>query len=130
VAALGWTALLLGVHSIPKSDLEHIPGGNYIHSEGPDKLGHAFMFAILGVLWSRVAPHRPGMVVLSGIAYGVALEVFQDRLIQGRTGSISDVLADAVGLVIGVAAISALRRVFPREPAREQDACIGRPEEQ
>lgn len=112
VAAVVWTVLLLGVHSIPKAKLEHIPGGEYVHKEGPDKIGHAVMFMVLGVLWCRVVPRRAAAIVVAGIGYGAALEFYQSRLVAGRTGSATDVAADAAGLVIGIGVIVLHRRFF------------------
>jgi VanZ family protein len=102
--ALIWTVLLLVLHSIPRAQLERIPGArDLVNSLGPDKIVHAVMFLILGLLWLRWAPRRPLAVLAAGIAYGFALEAYQGWLIQGRTCSLADALSDALGIALGVA---------------------------
>jgi VanZ family protein len=71
-----------------------------------DKLTHAALFGVLGLLWARGYPGRAAaaLVAAGGVGFGVLMELFQDRFVPGRSGSPEDVAADAVGLVLGVAA--------------------------
>jgi hypothetical protein len=117
VAAIVWTVLMFCAHSIPKSKLQEIPGGEYVHKEGPDKIGHAVMFLVLGVLWYRAFPSRPGTIVLAGIGYGALLELYQDRLVAGRTGSVTDVVADAVGMTLAIVLLASYHRAAMRQSA-------------
>ena len=54
------------------------------------------------------APGRRWTILLVGLAYAVALEIMQSVAVSGRSGSMSDVAYDAIGLVIGVVAMAAL----------------------
>jgi VanZ family protein len=102
--ALLWTALVLVAHSIPRSQLERVPGAKeLVNTSGPDKIVHIVMFMIFGLLWLRCAPRRPLAILAAGIAYGFALEVYQGWLILGRNYSLADALCDAVGIALGIA---------------------------
>jgi VanZ family protein len=77
----------------------------------PDKLGHAILYSVLGVLLSR-ALTKPGglskitrglLAVLLATAYGVSDELHQS-FVPHRTMDIADVAADFVGAAIGAAA--------------------------
>ena len=65
------------------------------------KLAHAVEFAILGALLLRaLAAELPALA--AGIAYAVTDEVHQ-LFVEGRRGSVYDVLIDGVGVAVGVA---------------------------
>ena len=99
-----WTAITFGLHAIPRARIIKLPGGEiFVASTILDKLAHVILFGILGFLWSRGFGYRAFTTVLMGLGYGIALELFQEWLVRGRTGSIADLIADGVGLVIGVA---------------------------
>jgi VanZ family protein len=109
--AFFWAIVTIGLHSIPRYQLLKVPGGDaMVRGTGPDKIAHAVMFLILGVLWSRAFPRRPLAVLAGGVAYGYALEVYQGWLIAGRTASLADALADALGMALGVAVVAGIRR--------------------
>jgi VanZ family protein len=109
--ALLWTAAILGLHSIPRYQLERVPvAGELILTSGPDKVAHLALFAILGLLWLHRFPRRPLTILAAGIAYGVALEFYQGWLISGRSCSPADALADAAGIALGIAIAIGFRR--------------------
>lgn len=77
-----------------------------------DEVVHAGVFAALVVTGSwaglRLVPLVAGLVV-----YAVAIEVVQGLLPLGRTGAVSDVVADGVGIVLGVIVAGVLSRLGP-----------------
>jgi VanZ family protein len=84
--------------------------------------GHVPAYAILaflGVL--ALLPARPlrvlpvAVIALLCCGYGVGLE-FAQAAIPGRTGSVSDSLLNCAGVVIGLAAAVAARRLRPHKP--------------
>ena len=79
---------------------------------GVDKLVHAALFAGLAVTgrWAG-ASRRPLAVVL--VAYAAVSEVVQAWAPLARTGSPADVLADVVGLLLGLLAWDRLARPRP-----------------
>jgi hypothetical protein len=105
-----WTVTVLCLHAIPRQKLLEMPGAELARTEGPDKAVHAILFAVWAVLWSLALQRRPLAILAAGIAYGAALEVFQQLLIAGRTGSIYDLAADTIGLGLGLTAIALYRR--------------------
>jgi len=105
VAAVFWGVVTLGLHSIPRAGLVRLPGHSLAAVGGADKVAHVGMFAVLAALWCLAFPRRPGRVFLAGVAYGAALEFYQHLLIPGRTGSPADLLADTLGLALGVLAV-------------------------
>lgn len=76
----------------PVSSVPQVAGG--------DKLHHALAFAVL-VLPATVARPRAALAIaLAAIGYGGAMELLQPSF--GRTAEWLDLLADAVGAVLGV----------------------------
>ena len=69
----------------------------------PDKVVHVVMFLGFGWLWLRAAPGRVRAVVGGGVAFALAIEVWQSVLPIGRFGDPYDVVADLAGLAGGVA---------------------------
>jgi VanZ family protein len=71
-------------------------------TEHADKLVHASMFAILGALgirgWLQADQHWRVLAFLLGL--GVVTEALQS-LVPGRSASIWDWLADAIGVLLG-----------------------------
>jgi VanZ family protein len=74
---------------------------------GTDKSHHLIGFAALALPLSFSRPRLAPWVVLAAIGYGGAIEVIQPFV--GRSGEVLDLMADAVGAVIGGAAGVGLR---------------------
>ena len=100
--AIGWTVLVIGLHAIPRRTLETVGVGALSQTSGPDKLVHVVLFDALGVFWLLAVPRRPWAVLLACLAFGVVMELMQSALIPGRTGSVEDFAADAIGVLVGV----------------------------
>lgn len=71
---------------------------------GWDKLDHLAAFAALALLarmgWPSLSrPWLAGMLLV----YGVVLEAAQAHPLVGRTASVSDMIADALGIALGLA---------------------------
>jgi len=79
---------------------------------GWDKLDHVASFTALTLLaragWPRVQRWRPALALF---AYGVGIELLQSTDFVGRTASVSDAFANAVGIALGLAAALWLGRV-------------------
>lgn len=72
-------------------------------SLGWDKLNHLSAFAALAactVFGWRDARTAQRALLLALLAYGGAIELLQ-RLVSGRSGEWNDLLADAIGIVVG-----------------------------
>lgn len=78
-----------------------------------DKLNHVTAFAVLQVLGMLSWERRP-ITLLGGLAaYGVLIEVLQN-FTPPREATVSDVLADVVGLAVGWALVKAYRLLAAR----------------
>lgn len=99
-AVLGVAWLAFDPHPPPAADT------------GWDKSNHALAFAVMAILawagWPGPA-RRPWQVTAWLMAYGAFIEGVQSQ-IPGRSGEWPDLLADAAGIAIGLAAWSLLRR--------------------
>jgi len=103
-----WLALFVSTH-LP-SKFPGLPGDRV------DKLVHAAAFAVLAWLlataWQSSAGELTGRHLrfawLAVVLYGVADEVTQIPV--GRTCSLADGLADAIGAAVGLVVFAALRR--------------------
>lgn len=68
----------------------------------PDWAGHAAAYAVLGGTLARGLASVPAAVpVASATAHGALLELLQ-RQVPGRAAELSDVVADAIGSLLGV----------------------------
>ena len=69
-----------------------------------DKFEHAVAYFVLAAWFGGIVrPDRYGRLALALLALGVAVEVFQQAMGLGRTAELRDVLANAVGIVLGLA---------------------------
>jgi VanZ family protein len=101
---LAWaifTAILLLLPPVFVPELESANGLEL------DKAGHVFLFLVLGALAvgpARARTRHPLLaVVLGGLAFGAVLELLQGAL-GWRSAELADLLADGIGLAVGVAA--------------------------
>ena len=71
-----------------------------------DSVVHFLLYTVLGftLAWARLrgARYHHGVFVLLGIALGV-LDEFHQSFVPGRTPAVSDMLADAAGVIMGYA---------------------------
>ncbi len=111
VPALGWLLITIVLFTLPGSDLPKVTWMNRLHV---DKLVHVFLFAVLVWLFFRaIAGARGRMTVgrtrilvltllAAGIIYGLSIEFIQKDFIRNRSFDLWDVMADAVGSLIGL----------------------------
>jgi len=86
-----------------------------------DKLVHASVFGLL-VLTGVLRFGRPRLAVLAAAAYAVLSEVVQHVALPGRTGDPTDVVADVTGALLGLLAVTLLRRAGTRRAAERPPA--------
>ena len=79
-----------------------------------DKIEHALGFALLAVLGVWTFPDRPGRVAAGLLMFGVLIEALQVVLPVGRDGEALDVVADGLGIALGVAAELLILRLTRR----------------
>ena len=104
--ATGWLTLIFVLSAQPA--LPSPPGVN-------DKGAHAFTFGVLALLllmglaqwqWRAVSRRLLLTAFLLAVAYGVSDELHQ-RFVPGRTPDVADVVADAAGAALAMAAAGA-----------------------
>lgn len=82
----------------------------------PDKIWHAGAFAILtGLLLGSMVIPRYAIAALGMLIYGVAMEAIQQQL-GDRVGEPGDMVANGVGIVIGVFAYFGITTYRLRNP--------------
>jgi hypothetical protein len=102
LCALGWAGVIFYLSSLPGVDVPPL-------FFGEDKLLHAVVFGILGffalgAMKTRGDGYRvfqPWLAVVLVVVYG-ALDEFHQHFVPGRTPDIHDLMADAVGGMLGV----------------------------
>ena len=109
--AVLWAATIFGLSAIPGRALPQLPVWN------ADKLAHAAVYGVLGALCWRgarasfapgTAPWRVVLIaVLLTSLYGIADEIHQ-MFVPNRSPDPNDVLADAVGGLLGALACVAI----------------------
>lgn len=125
LGVLGFGLAILLKAAIPLSDRNRRDRGRL----GPDKLLHClthagFTMALLDALTTRgqTAPGQSdavlaGAAVALSITYGVGIEYLQER-VPGREFEFDDIVADAVGSVLGVFLWQYITRDLPIRPTR------------
>ncbi|GAA2095747.1 MULTISPECIES: hypothetical protein [Brevibacterium] len=78
-----------------------------------DKVFHAAAFAAVTAT-ALLAGIRMRWVLALNAAHAIASELIQGFFLDARTGDPLDVLADLVGIGLGVAAVAVLRRLLSR----------------
>ena len=103
IYVLLWAGLLFVLSSIPD-----LPGPSFFsHS---DKIGHVGLYLPLGFLLRRAMAANPSSwrgaafawPFLIGTAYGITDEIHQ-YFVPGRTMDAADLLADMIGVALGIA---------------------------
>lgn len=94
-----WRLALVGV-SIMVLALSLLPLGPDAPTTGWDKTNHLLAFATLAVLGCLAYPERIPITLLVLLAYGALIEVLQS-FTDYRSAEWADLLADALGLVVG-----------------------------
>lgn len=99
---LGWgLALAWAVFLFLQSSSSDAGGLLSFFPDVSDKVAHAFAYAVLATFLT-LGSGRPGLAVALAIVYGASDEVHQ-AFVPGRTPDVLDLVADAVGAVIGAA---------------------------
>ena len=79
---------------------------------GSDKLEHMAAFAALTVLSAMAWPNLPRLLTLPLLLlYGIAIEIAQNQLGNGRVASIGDIIADAAGIALATGLVVLARRL-------------------
>lgn len=88
-----------------------LPNDVPIPSTGWDKSNHLLAFSVMALLGIRAFPGR-AMAVLAGLlTYGILIEVLQS-FTPSHSADWHDVVADAVGLILGWGACQLARLVI------------------
>jgi VanZ family protein len=107
-AAIIWAAFVLFISLLPGKQLPEL---DFWDLNIGDKIAHIGVFFVLGLLliygsYRRTKFKRPTWVYLFvfpflALLYGVLIEIFQGWFTTTRYASMGDVLADAIGAVLG-----------------------------
>ena len=93
-AAIGWTIAIFVGCALPSDRIG-------IDLSGRDKIIHTAIFLLFGLLW-RLLGYRAWQVLVAGLFYGFALEIYQGVMPINRSFELADGLADTVGTFVGV----------------------------
>lgn len=103
--------------------LPRVPGAESIGVSGVDKVVHVLVFALTvwaaGRLLAPVQRFPVGWVVLVALVHAVLIEVVQLAVLPQRSGSVADLIADVIGIALGVAAWRVEQRRTNARRARE-----------
>ncbi|MDC3103979.1 VanZ family protein [Flavobacteriales bacterium] len=102
--AIVWVVLIAILHVIPGSDFVEFSFSDFFQL---DKLIHVVIFMIGVFLFAVALKEQKKIqflryVIISFIAYGLLLEIFQGLFFVERSADILDWLSDTVGVILGV----------------------------
>ena len=108
LAIMGWFILCTILLTLPGTSL---PSENWMGDIGLDKWIHIFLFAVMAFLacWAiytinKNKDRNKRHFIIAGllcIAYGVAMEFVQKYYVPNRSFDLGDIIADAIGGIIG-----------------------------
>lgn len=114
--ALWWLAIvvLVVLCLLPASDIPEVPNGW-------DKVEHAFAYMVLafGAVQLFAARRALFRAAVGLMLLGIAIEIAQGVFTATRSADVFDALADAVGIIIGIAAVRTPLRDFLLEIERK-----------
>lgn len=99
IAAIVCTLTVAAICFLPGNELPHSPFLNF------DKLVHLGIFAVLTILWYLPFDDKKSnpwnfSIALLLITYGGIIEVVQHKWIEGRSGDVFDLIANALGVLV------------------------------
>lgn len=107
--------------------LSLLPPSTPLPTTGWDKTNHLLAFSVLAVLGLRAWPARRWRVLVGLVVYGALIEVLQG-MSGDREPSWLDLLADTIGIALGLGVEAALARIWPR-PLPAAGPAAGNPAE-
>jgi VanZ family protein len=79
-----------------------------------DKVVHLGLFAGFVVLWGIRLPNATALLVIIGIVFGIVVECIQDGMKLGRSFDVYDIVADSVGVFVGILTVSLIRQYIKK----------------
>lgn len=82
-----------------------------------DKWAHFLVFGVLYFLWALALQNRRSFrlnvgLVLALLLYGIIIEVIQEHWSVTRTGDVIDVLANCIGILLGLIAFNVKEKLY------------------
>jgi len=106
------SSITLGIAVLSLVNISDYP----IVASGSDKIKHAFAYACLSFFWIvtfRDNNNRSATVFWVGVIcfiYGTIIEVLQTTITSYRTADLKDMLANFIGIVIGIVTFWLIKR--------------------
>jgi VanZ family protein len=114
ILAILWTLFIASSCLLPPSAFRSFSFDTLL---GLDKIVHFVLYAIFILLWAMAHKYitlkQKVVLLLTGITYGVLIEVLQSTMAIGRNYDIGDIVSNTVGCVIGVILITFVQRTVP-----------------
>jgi VanZ family protein len=83
-----------------------LPKENWFNRVGFDKVVHFCFFAALLFLWrtayDKTLKNLTAVLLSFGFIYGILIEIIQTKWVPNRSFDLYDIVADAVGAVMGI----------------------------
>ncbi len=98
-------AIALAIGLLTLTPAHHIPRGDFIW----DKLAHLIAFLVLVLPTAALWPRVTAWVGALAVVYAAAIEVIQPY--AGRSAELGDLLADGIGIALGIILGTGLRRL-------------------
>ena len=95
--SIAWALFILALCSIPGDSIPNYTLFSH------DKVGHFGVFFIGALLWFATWPDRLRRIFAYGVAFSVGTELYQGLMpFLGRSADPFDVIADVMGLTVGL----------------------------
>ena len=113
--AVLWTIVIMMLCWLPRHVVQRVEAGSgWFKIVNLDKFVHGGIFIVFALLWARVwsSPRRFAWIALGGVIFAAITEIGQLIPAVGRDATVPDVIADSIGVLIGILAFPWAERWF------------------
>jgi hypothetical protein len=107
--AVLWTIVIMMLCWLPRHVVQRVEAGSgWFKIVNLDKFVHGGIFIVFALLWARVwsSPRRFTWIALGGVIFAAITEIGQLIPAVGRDATVPDLIADSIGILIGILAFS------------------------
>lgn len=101
--AIFWTVAIVSTCLIPASSFSYFEFNSIFQI---DKIVHFIMYAGFVILWFLSAQHwtrkKSILLLITAILLGILIEILQGSMRLGRSYDVADMIANAIGAILGV----------------------------
>jgi hypothetical protein len=119
--AVLWTIVIMTLCWLPRDVVQRVESGfKWSQIVNLDKFIHSGIFIVFALVWARVGSSRRrfAWIALGGVIFAAVTEIGQLIPAVGRNATVPDLIADSIGVLIGILAFPWAEPWFQRIESR------------